>query len=190
MYQHRHTQRSVGTKAGPPVSKVSKACREEVPPIPKGPLFPKIAKMHNVCQLLRQAITQHQHSYDMTKAIQATRDQAGSIDYELPLALQDCEEAYKQKRKELSKAEKEEIKDGKLPKELQEELMYVCMYVNCPPASNNGTSNQYSCSTERPSIRGYITAMAMMQDLAACPSGKLGSTSSPAAPRVPPGFAP
>jgi len=68
--------------------------------------------------------------------------------------------------------------------------MHACMCVNCPPASNNGTSNQCSCSAERSSIRGHITAMAMMQDLAACPSGKLGSTSSPAAPRVPPGFAP
>jgi len=79
--------------------------------------------MRNVCQLLRQAITQHQHSYDMTEAIQATHDQAGSIDYELPLTLQDCEAAHKQKRKELIEAEKEEIKDGKLRKEHQEELI-------------------------------------------------------------------
>jgi len=64
------------------------------------------------------------------------------------------------------------------------------MHVDCPPVSNDGTSNQHSCSAERPSIGGCITAMAMMQNLAACPSGKLGSTSSPAAPRVPPGFAP
>jgi len=41
----------------------------------------------------------------------------------LPLTLQDCEEAYKQKRKELIEAEKEEIKDGKLCKEHQEELI-------------------------------------------------------------------
>jgi len=41
----------------------------------------------------------------------------------LPLTLQDCEAAYKQKRKELIKAEKEEIKDGKLRKEHQEELI-------------------------------------------------------------------
>jgi len=87
---------------------------------------PKIAKMRNACQLLCQAITQYQHSYDMTKAIQATRDQAGSINYELPelpLTLQDCEETYKQKCKELVEAEKEEIKDGKLRKEHQEELI-------------------------------------------------------------------
>jgi len=79
--------------------------------------------MRNVCQLLRQAITEHQHSYDMTEAIQATRDKAGTIDYDLPLTLQDCEEALKQKRKELIEAEKEEIKEGKMRKEHQEELI-------------------------------------------------------------------
>jgi len=93
------------------------------PQCPQAPYSPKIAKMCNVCQLLCQAITQHQHSHDMTKVIQATRDQAGSINYKLPLTLQDCEEAYKQKRKELIEAEKEEIKDGKLCKEHQEELI-------------------------------------------------------------------
>jgi len=66
----------------------------------------------------------------------------------------------------------------------------ACMYVNCPPVSNYGTSNQCSGFTERPSSNGDIPTMVRMQDLAACPSGKLGSTSSPAAPRVPPGFVP
>jgi len=64
------------------------------------------------------------------------------------------------------------------------------LYFNCPPVSHNGTSNQCACFTERPSNEGCITTMVMMQVLAACPSGKLGSTSSPAAPRVPPGFIP
>jgi len=73
---------------------------------------------------------------------------------------------------------------------LHAEWIIFCMYVNCPPVSNNGTSNQWYCFTEGSSIIGYITTMVMMQDLAACPSGKLGSTSSPAAPRIPPGFIP
>jgi len=64
------------------------------------------------------------------------------------------------------------------------------MYVNCLPVSPHGASNQCAWFTERSSIKGYIITMAMMQDLAACPSGKLGSTSIPAAPRIPPGFVP
>ena len=67
-------------------------------------------------------------------------------------------------------------------------LMHACLLtaLRCP-------------TTERPisalaSLRGHPAVGASppwwMQDLAACPSGKLGSTSSPAAPRVPPGFAP
>jgi len=64
----------------------------------------------------------------MTKAIQATRDQAGSTDYKLPLTLEDCKAACKQKHKELIEAEKEEIKDGKLCKEHQEELIVSYLY--------------------------------------------------------------
>jgi len=101
----------------------AKHAGKKCPQYPRAPYSPKIAKMRNVCQLLCQAITEHQHSYDMTEAIQATRDKAGTIDYDLPLTLQDCEEALKQKRKELIKAKKEEIKDGKLHKEHQEELI-------------------------------------------------------------------
>jgi len=105
----------------------AKHAGKKCPQNPRAPCSPKIAKMRNVCQLLRQAITQHQRSHDMTKAIQATRDQAGSTDHELPLTLQDCEDACKQKRKELIEAEKEEIKDGKLQKEHQEELIASCL---------------------------------------------------------------
>jgi len=57
------------------------------PQCPQPPCSPKLAKMCNVCQLLCQAITQHQHSYDMTEVIQATRDQAGNINYDLSLTL-------------------------------------------------------------------------------------------------------
>jgi len=49
----------------------AKHAGKKFPQCPRAPYSPKIAKMRNVCQLLRQAITQHQHSYDMTKAIQA-----------------------------------------------------------------------------------------------------------------------
>jgi len=65
----------------------AKHAGKKCPQYPRTPYSPKTAKMRNVCQLLRQAIIQHQHSYDMTEAIQATRDQAGSIDYKLPLTL-------------------------------------------------------------------------------------------------------
>ena len=55
----------------------------------------------------------------------------------------------------------------------------------CP---DGGTSSPFSCLTERPSTKGYTTKWC--RRLAACPSGKLGSTSSPAAPILPPGFTP
>jgi len=101
----------------------AKHAGKKCPQHPRGPYSPKIAQIRNVCQLLHQAITQHQHSYDMTEAIQATRDQAGSIDYKLPSTLPDCEAACTQKRKELMEAEKEELTDGKLCKMHQEELI-------------------------------------------------------------------
>jgi len=59
----------------------------------------------------------------------------------------------------------------------------VCVLTahQCP---NGGTSSPFSCLTER----AYTTKWC--RRMAACPSGKLGSTSSPAAPVLPPGFTP
>jgi len=58
-------------------------------------------------------------------------------------------------------------------------VMYVCMLTahRCP---NGVTSSPCFCSMERPSTIGCTTKWC--RSLAACPSGKLGSTSSPAAP--------
>ena len=57
--------------------------------------------------------------------------------------------------------------------------MYVCMLTahRCP---SGGTSSPCVCSMERASTIGCTTKWC--RSLAACPSGKLGSTSSPAAP--------
>ena len=77
----------------------------QCPRFPSAPYSPTIAKLRNVCQLLRQAVTQHRHSYDMSEAIDATREAAGTMAYALPPTLADCEAALKQKRKELIGAE-------------------------------------------------------------------------------------
>ena len=101
----------------------AKHAGNKCPRYPRAPYSPAIAKMRNICQLLRQAVTQLTHSYDMSEAIQATRDQAGSLDYVLPTTLADCETALKDKKKELVEAEKQEIKDAVLRRKHQDEMI-------------------------------------------------------------------
>jgi len=66
----------------------------------------------------------------------------------------------------------------------------VCMYVNCPPVPNNGTSNQCACSTERPSISGYIPTMVRMLEFGSLPVWQAGVNQQPSCSILPPGFTP
>jgi len=90
---------------------------------PSVPYSPVIARLRNVCQLLRQAVAQHTHSCDMTEAMQATMDRAGDLAYDLPTTFDACQEALKNKRKELIEAEKEELNNAKLRRAYQDELI-------------------------------------------------------------------
>jgi len=85
--------------------------------------------------------------------------------------------------------EKIREEQAELDKQQREQLV-VCMCVNCPPVPNDGTSNQCACSTERPSISGYIPTMVRMQEFGSLPVWQAGFNQQPSCSILPPGFAP